>query len=170
MPVLNICLSYVLNFILAVFQRVVESIAGYNKSRRCHISLSFSTDTLPNRGSNYMYLIIICIYQVLTAVCWWKESTDIFFLYSRINRIFILFLILFSYYRNIVHSSAENSFNGTSFPGITDALYKLQDSPGDPDLILELRHHFSVVVFTIQSAAYSLRNTTTFLRKTNDEL
>lgn len=75
-----------------------------------------------------------------------------------------------NYYRNIVHSSAESSFNGTSFPGITDALYKLQDSPGDPDLILELRHHFSVVVFTIQSAAYSLRNTTTFLRKTNDEL
>ena len=63
MPVLNICLSYVLNFILAVFQRVVKSITGYNKIRRCHISLSFSTDTLPNRGSNYMYLIIICIYK-----------------------------------------------------------------------------------------------------------
>ncbi|XP_053399226.1 N-acetylated-alpha-linked acidic dipeptidase 2-like [Mercenaria mercenaria] len=71
-------------------------------------------------------------------------------------------------YRHLIHSTPQYSaFPEASFPGIEDAIFKLRrEGNNQPDLIRELQHHFSVLVFTIQSAAYSLKDSTAFFRST----
>ncbi|XP_060583171.1 N-acetylated-alpha-linked acidic dipeptidase 2-like, partial [Ruditapes philippinarum] len=68
-------------------------------------------------------------------------------------------------YRHLIHSTPQNSaIPEASFPGMQDAIYKLRQEPDNPDFIRELQHHFSVLVFTIQAAAYSLKDSTEFFR------
>lgn len=68
-------------------------------------------------------------------------------------------------YRHLVHSGSQFvSFRGPSFPGLQDALYYLRKDPTNAEFIRGLQHHFSVLVFTIQGAANSLKDATDFLR------
>ncbi|KAL4238468.1 N-acetylated-alpha-linked acidic dipeptidase 2 [Mactra antiquata] len=66
--------------------------------------------------------------------------------------------------RNVLHSVTDyNAFPAESFPGLKDALYRLRENKTE-DTIRELQHQFTVLVFTIQSAANTLKESTKFLR------
>ncbi|XP_046543017.1 LOW QUALITY PROTEIN: N-acetylated-alpha-linked acidic dipeptidase 2-like [Haliotis rubra] len=69
-----------------------------------------------------------------------------------------------SYFRHILFApSSVNSYAGSSFPGLTDLLFEI-DKSADPAKQWErVKQHFSVTLFTIQSAAATLRDPAHFL-------
>ncbi|XP_052769425.1 N-acetylated-alpha-linked acidic dipeptidase 2-like [Mya arenaria] len=70
-------------------------------------------------------------------------------------------------YRHLIHSGTHHSvFPSKSFPGLEDAIFHVRLQKNEEN-IRALQHHFSVLVFTIQGAANSLRNATAFLRETS---
>ncbi|XP_021344602.1 N-acetylated-alpha-linked acidic dipeptidase 2-like [Mizuhopecten yessoensis] len=68
--------------------------------------------------------------------------------------------------RHVLFSHLDvNSYVGTTFPGLVDSLLKLADASEDETKALweVIKQHFSVLVFTIQSAQTTLREVTTFM-------
>ncbi|XP_067685762.1 N-acetylated-alpha-linked acidic dipeptidase 2-like [Haliotis asinina] len=69
-----------------------------------------------------------------------------------------------SYFRHVLFApSSVNSYAGSSFPGLTDLLFEI-DKSADPAKQWErVKQHFSVILFTIQSAASTLRDPAHFM-------
>ncbi|OWF36799.1 N-acetylated-alpha-linked acidic dipeptidase 2 [Mizuhopecten yessoensis] len=66
--------------------------------------------------------------------------------------------------------SSVDSYAGSSFPGLVDALFEIESIPeADTEARWEIvKHHFSVVVFTIRSAQSTLREVSTFMPELHD--
>ena len=59
--------------------------------------------------------------------------------------------------------SSVDSYAGSSFPGLVDSMFEIDIAPDQEKRWAVVKHHFSVIVYTIQSAASSLKDTTTFM-------
>ena len=59
--------------------------------------------------------------------------------------------------------SSVNAYAGSSFPGLVDLLFEINADPDPSSRWEEVKHHFSVIVFTIQSAESTLRHVTKFM-------
>lgn len=61
--------------------------------------------------------------------------------------------------------SSVNSYAGSSFPGLVDSLFEIEDVPAaEADARWEIvKQHFSVLVFTINSAQSTLRQVSSFM-------
>ncbi|XP_046552048.1 N-acetylated-alpha-linked acidic dipeptidase 2-like [Haliotis rubra] len=69
-----------------------------------------------------------------------------------------------SYFRHILFApSSVNSYAGSSFPGLTDLLFEIDKSEDPAKQWERVKQHFSVILFTIQSAAATLRDPAHFL-------
>ncbi|XP_046557864.1 putative N-acetylated-alpha-linked acidic dipeptidase [Haliotis rubra] len=63
----------------------------------------------------------------------------------------------------IVAESSKNAYAGSSFPGLSDLLFEIDAAP-DVDARWErVKQHFSVLLFTIQSAASTLSDVISFM-------
>ncbi|XP_071079365.1 N-acetylated-alpha-linked acidic dipeptidase 2-like [Haliotis cracherodii] len=63
----------------------------------------------------------------------------------------------------IFAESSTNSYHGSSFPGLVDLLFKLKTQPNSREILERVKRHYSVILFTIQSAASTLRDVTSFI-------
>ncbi|XP_046330416.2 N-acetylated-alpha-linked acidic dipeptidase 2-like isoform X2 [Haliotis rufescens] len=69
-----------------------------------------------------------------------------------------------SYFRHILFApSSVNSYAGSSFPGLTDLLFEMDKSKDPAKQWERVKQHFSVILFTIQSAASTLKDPIHFL-------
>ncbi|CAC5360684.1 NAALAD [Mytilus coruscus] len=59
--------------------------------------------------------------------------------------------------------SSVNSYAGSSFPGLVDALFEIEKDPNQTQRWNVVKKHFSVILFTIESAASTLREVTKFM-------
>ncbi|XP_067686592.1 N-acetylated-alpha-linked acidic dipeptidase 2-like [Haliotis asinina] len=67
-----------------------------------------------------------------------------------------------SYYRHILFApSSHNQYAGASFPGLVDLLFDIEES--DTSQWEKVKQHFSVILFTIQSATSTLRDVVHFM-------
>ncbi|XP_071103216.1 N-acetylated-alpha-linked acidic dipeptidase 2-like [Haliotis cracherodii] len=67
-----------------------------------------------------------------------------------------------SNYRHILFApSSKDSYSGASFPGLIDLLFDIKDS--DTNQWENVKQHFSVIFFTIQSATSTLRDVIHFM-------
>ncbi|OWF34470.1 N-acetylated-alpha-linked acidic dipeptidase 2 [Mizuhopecten yessoensis] len=66
--------------------------------------------------------------------------------------------------------SSVDTYAGSSFPGLVDALFEIESIPeAETEARWEIvKHHFSVVVFTISSAQSTLRGVSTFMPELHD--
>lgn len=75
--------------------------------------------------------------------------------------IIIYFMI---YYRHILFAeSSINKYAGSSFPGLADALTEIQLGNDVDDQWKTARKHFSVILFSLQSAASTLKVVSDFM-------
>ncbi|XP_033733442.1 N-acetylated-alpha-linked acidic dipeptidase 2-like [Pecten maximus] len=68
--------------------------------------------------------------------------------------------------RHVLYSNLDvDTYQGTTFPGLMDTLLKLTSVPEQEaeELWEVVKHHFSVVIYTIQSAQSTLRDVTSFM-------
>ncbi|KAK7493450.1 hypothetical protein BaRGS_00015350 [Batillaria attramentaria] len=67
----------------------------------------------------------------------------------------------------IFADNANDLYAGTSFPGLVDLLFKIEElqEPEYSKRWQEVRHHFSVIVNAIQSAGYTLRDVISFVEE-----
>ncbi|XP_064600785.1 uncharacterized protein LOC135466961 [Liolophura sinensis] len=67
-------------------------------------------------------------------------------------------------YRHVVFApSSVNTYAGASFPGIADALFEIEKDPDEAKRWDAVRKIYSVVVFTVGSAASTLRDVVQFM-------
>ena len=59
--------------------------------------------------------------------------------------------------------SLIDNYSGSSFPGITDNLFEIETASDREERWKIVRKHFSVIIFTIQSAASTLKDVTDFM-------
>ncbi|KAL3873960.1 hypothetical protein ACJMK2_037035 [Sinanodonta woodiana] len=59
--------------------------------------------------------------------------------------------------------SSVNTYAGSNFPGLIDGLFEIEKSPNKTERWETVKHHYSVILFTIQSAASTLRDVTHFM-------
>ncbi|KAK6181051.1 hypothetical protein SNE40_008990 [Patella caerulea] len=62
----------------------------------------------------------------------------------------------------IMAESSTDSYSGSSFPGLVDLLFEIDKATDTNARWDQIRQHFSVILFTIQSAASTLRDVTLF--------
>lgn len=64
----------------------------------------------------------------------------------------------------IFAENSDNTYAGSSFPGLVDLLFNIEDD----DLVAkeQVRQHFHTILNTIQTAGFTLRETTTFMQET----
>ncbi|XP_033735883.1 N-acetylated-alpha-linked acidic dipeptidase 2-like [Pecten maximus] len=65
--------------------------------------------------------------------------------------------------------SSVNSYAGSSFPGLVDSLFEIETIP-EAEAVARweiVKHHFSVIVFTINSAQSTLREVSSFMPEFN---
>ncbi|KAL3873956.1 hypothetical protein ACJMK2_037032 [Sinanodonta woodiana] len=62
----------------------------------------------------------------------------------------------------LAESSVDN-YAGSSFPGLTDGLFEIDKATNKAERWEIVKHHYSVILFTIQSAASTLRDVTHFM-------
>ena len=78
------------------------------------------------------------------------------------NWLHVYTLISVSRHILFAESSVDN-YAGSSFPGLTDAMFEI-DKAADPGARWKIvEKHYSVILFTIQSAASTLRHVTDFM-------
>ncbi|XP_046364739.2 N-acetylated-alpha-linked acidic dipeptidase 2-like [Haliotis rufescens] len=63
----------------------------------------------------------------------------------------------------IVAESSKNAYAGSSFPGLVDLLFEIATDPDVDARWTRVKQHFSVLLFTIQSAASTLSDVTRFM-------
>lgn len=69
-----------------------------------------------------------------------------------------------SYYRHVLFAdSTIDNYSGSSFPGLSDALVAISLGQEVDKQWEIVRKHFSVILFTIQSAAGTLRDASHFM-------
>ena len=69
----------------------------------------------------------------------------------------------------LLAESQADAYAGSSFPGLVDLLFEI-DKAEDVDARWErVKRHFSVIVYTIDAAAATLRDVIKFIPKTVDE-
>lgn len=68
----------------------------------------------------------------------------------------------------LLADSANDSYGGSSFPGLVDLLFGIEDLLGEEKdkRWKRVRQHFSVVLHTIRAAGYTLRNVVNFIEET----
>ncbi|KAL3873958.1 hypothetical protein ACJMK2_037033 [Sinanodonta woodiana] len=59
--------------------------------------------------------------------------------------------------------SSVNIYAGSNFPGLIDGLFEIDKSPNKTERWEIVKHHYSVILFAIQSAASTLRDVTHFM-------
>ena len=75
-----------------------------------------------------------------------------------------LSIIFFLFFRHVLFAeSSVNSYTGNSFPGLFDALFEIEDDSNQTDRWTIVEKHFSVILYTIESAASTLRDVTKFM-------
>ncbi|WAR19898.1 FOLH1-like protein [Mya arenaria] len=63
----------------------------------------------------------------------------------------------------LLAESSIDTYSGSSFPGLSDALTEISLGRNVTEQWEIVRQHFSVILFTIQSAASTLRDVTDFM-------
>ncbi|XP_046567725.1 N-acetylated-alpha-linked acidic dipeptidase 2-like [Haliotis rubra] len=70
-----------------------------------------------------------------------------------------------SYFRHVfLAPSMLNIYEGSSFPGLADLIFELETSHDQDDQWERIKHHFSVLLFVIQSAASTLKDVSHFVK------
>ena len=59
--------------------------------------------------------------------------------------------------------SSVNTYAGSSFPGLADGMFEIEGSPDEARRWEIVRKHFSVILYTIESAASTLRDVHKFM-------
>ncbi|KAL3873961.1 hypothetical protein ACJMK2_037036 [Sinanodonta woodiana] len=63
----------------------------------------------------------------------------------------------------LLTESTIDNYSGASFPGIVDGLFEINKSSNSTEKWKILKHHYSVILFTIQSAASTLKDVSDFM-------
>ena len=61
--------------------------------------------------------------------------------------------------------SSVNSYASSSFPGLVDSLFEIEKAPNQMERWAVVKKHFSVILYTIEAAASTLRDVTVFMNK-----
>lgn len=70
----------------------------------------------------------------------------------------------FFFFRHVLFAeSSVNTYAGSSFPGLADSLFEIEKDPDQAGRWKVVEKHFSVILFTIGSAASTLRDVTKFM-------
>ncbi|XP_048259315.1 N-acetylated-alpha-linked acidic dipeptidase 2-like [Haliotis rufescens] len=70
-----------------------------------------------------------------------------------------------SYFRHVFLAPSKlNIYEGSSFPGLADLIFELETSRDQDDQWERIKHHFSVLLFVIQSAASTLKDVSHFVK------
>lgn len=95
--------------------------------------------------------------ELNTTVC---KST-----FSSLYEIFIYILVVFfSLLRHVLFAeSSVNTYAGSSFPGLADGMFEIEDSPDKASRWEIVKKHFAVILYTIESAASTLRDVHKFM-------
>lgn len=94
--------------------------------------------------------------ELNTTVC---KST-----FSSLYEIFIYILVLFFLLRHVLFAeSSVNTYAGSSFPGLADGMFEIEDSPDKASRWEIVKKHFAVILYTIESAASTLRDVHKFM-------
>ncbi|CAC5368895.1 NAALAD [Mytilus coruscus] len=68
------------------------------------------------------------------------------------------------YARHVLFAeSLVNTYAGSSFPGLVDSLFEIEKDPDQKGRWNIVKKHFSVILFTIESATSTLREVTKFM-------
>ncbi|XP_071164482.1 putative N-acetylated-alpha-linked acidic dipeptidase [Mytilus edulis] len=68
------------------------------------------------------------------------------------------------YARHILFAESKvNTYVGSSFPGLVDSLFQIEKDPDQKGRWNIVKKHFSVILFTIESATSTLRDVTKFM-------
>ena len=68
------------------------------------------------------------------------------------------------YSRHILFAdSMIDNYSGSSFPGLTDNLFEIETATDKEERWKIVHKHYSVIIFTIQSAASTLKDVTDFM-------
>jgi hypothetical protein len=68
------------------------------------------------------------------------------------------------HFRHILFAESNtNSYAGSSFPGLIDSLFEIDQDQDQAGRWKIVKKHFSVILFTIESAASTLRDVTKFM-------
>lgn len=85
-----------------------------------------------------------------------------FRLYTKFLSIF--WLVFFSLLRHVLFAeSSVNTYAGSSFPGLADGMFEIEDSPDKASRWEIVKKHFAVILYTIESAASTLRDVHKFM-------
>ncbi|XP_076097524.1 N-acetylated-alpha-linked acidic dipeptidase 2-like isoform X2 [Mytilus galloprovincialis] len=67
-------------------------------------------------------------------------------------------------YKHILFAESKvNTYAGSSFPGLVDSLFQIEKDPDQKGRWNIVKKHFSVILFTIESATSTLRDVTKFM-------
>lgn len=84
--------------------------------------------------------------------------------FSSIYEIFYLYLGVFSLLRHVLFAeSSVNTYAGSSFPGLADGMFEIESSPDESSRWEIVKKHFTVILYTIESAASTLRDVHKFM-------
>lgn len=68
------------------------------------------------------------------------------------------------HFRHILFAESNtNSYAGSSFPGLIDSLFEIDEDQDQAGRWKKVKKHFSVILFTIESAASTLRDVAKFM-------
>ncbi|XP_071164480.1 N-acetylated-alpha-linked acidic dipeptidase 2-like [Mytilus edulis] len=68
------------------------------------------------------------------------------------------------YARHVLFAESQvNTYAGSSFPGLVDSLFEIEKDPDQKGRWNIVKKHFSVILFTIESATSTLRDVTKFM-------
>ena len=72
---------------------------------------------------------------------------------------------MFAYFfRHILFAeSTIDNYSGSSFPGLTDNLYDIGQLANSTQRLEVVKKHFSVILFSIESASSTLKDVTDFM-------
>lgn len=93
--------------------------------------------------------------ELNTTVC---ECT--FRLYTK----YFIYICFFSLLRHVLFAeSSVNTYAGSSFPGLADGMFEIESSPDEASRWEIVKKHFTVILYTIESAASTLRDVHKFM-------
>lgn len=128
----------------------------------CHSQNQWSTDAIGTSfyrppGSARAPSSEVHLLQRTQYNCMWMY-------FSSIYEIFYLYLFLFSLLRHVLFAeSSVNTYAGSSFPGLADGMFEIESSPDEASRWEIVKKHFTVILYTIESAASTLRDVHKFM-------
>ena len=72
--------------------------------------------------------------------------------------------LIFLYSRHILFAeSSIDTYSGSSFPGLADAMFEIEQSPDPAARWKIVQKHYSVILYLIQAAGATLRDVSDFM-------